>query len=856
MIFRRLILFLFMAFPLLAQDAAAPFPEMIFSPELKQGIPDTSVTDSSMEKSTTEQLSSPIYYWAEQVSVSRRSNRIYLSGKAKLRYENMNLEAERIMVDQDNRNLFAEGVVDTVDSLGNPIYTGTPVFAEKGEDPIYGTSLSYDFETRRGKINVGKTKMPPGYYRGDRINKISDNTLLVCDGYFTSCEYIDDPHFYFRSDQMRVQVKDKIIARPVYFYIADVPLFAIPFGVFPNKRGRTSGIVVPSYGESSFGGRFLKNIGYYWAPNDYLDATFLTDYYELLGFNFKTNLTYTVRYLLNGSVNGYFYPRDPNSGARRERWAVNFNHSQIIDPTMRISASGKFQSDKNLEKQYSSNIDQRLNQVITSNLTLSKRWKGTKNSLSANVSRTENLQTGDISYTLPSLRFSRSQSTIYETITGESPRGQREWYQEVYFSYNSQGLYKGSKTLQSDSSFLRTTSQGVQHDLSFNAPQKVLKYFSLNPSVSYQEIWVDEITTGSINPETNRVEYEQKKQFAARRTFNSSLSLKTTLFGLFEPNIGSLKFIRHKMDPQVSFTYTPDFSDPGYGYFQQITDTTGKEVKVDKFQKNPFSRTPTNESRFLRLSLGNLFQAKLTEDGEEKKIDLFTVNFSTGYNFKADSLRWQDLSTTLQATPFSGTNLSLSARHSFYAAGPTGSGKVERFLPDEGFLPRLVSLSAGFSFSLSDKTFNEESDKNKKPGQPDEEPTEDDGILSAGGLQQDLLDDENAAKNLDIPWRVNFNVNYSLDRNNIFNKNERLDLSTTASVSLTKNWRINWSGRFDLIDKDITYQSFSIYRDLHCWEMSFNWQPSFNYYSLQINVKTSMLRDIKVTKRPAGRAYY
>jgi len=303
---------------------------------------DSVQTDSAKTK---VQLEGPIIYSADVVSVSREANKIYLEGNAKVAYQTMTLEAARIMIDQDDHFLYAEGIADTTDSLGNPIYTGTPVFRERGDEPIEGITLTYDFHTKRGRIGQGKTKMPPGYYKGDRIHKIGEKTLLVEDGYFTSCEYIDNPHFYFRSDEMRVEMHEKIVARPVYLYIADVPVFVIPFGVFPSKKGRHSGILIPSYGESAYGGRFLKNIGYYWAPNYYIDATFTTDFYDKLGFTYRANLDYVLRYILNGRVSGFYFPRDPNRSNLENRWAFEFTHSQTIDPTLRLAAKGKFQSD-------------------------------------------------------------------------------------------------------------------------------------------------------------------------------------------------------------------------------------------------------------------------------------------------------------------------------------------------------------------------------------------------------------------------------------------------------------------------------------------------------------------------------
>ena len=806
-------------------------------------------TDSA---ETKVQLEGPIIYSADVVSVIREANKIYLEGNAKVAYQTMTLEAAKIMIDQDDHLLYAEGVSDTTDSLGNSVYTGKPIFHEKGDEPIEGITLTYDFHTKRGKIGQGKTKMPPGYYKGDRIYKIGEKTLLVEDGYFTSCEYIDNPHFYFRSDKMRIEMHEKIVARPVYLYIADVPIFVIPFGVFPSKKGRHSGILIPSYGESAYGGRFLKNIGYYWAPNDYIDATFTTDFYDKLGFTYRANLDYVLRYVLNGRVSGFYFPRDPNRPDFKNRWALEFTHSQTIDPTLRLAAKGKFQSDGDLAQDYASDYNRRTNQILTSNLTLSKKWPGTKNSLQFSLSRTENLQSGDISFTAPNLTFSRSQSSIYETFTGKPVRGTKEWYQSINFSYNGKILNKGSQRKNSESGeIIKDESRGVDHAISLNAPQKIFKYFNISPSASYSEIWVDEITEATIDSSTNNLVYYQEKQFAIRRMFNGNIGLNTTLFGLFEPNIGSLKYIRHKIDPRVTFTFAPDFSDPFYGYFTTVKDTLGNEKKVDKFRTNPFGRsTSTSKTQRMTISLNNLFQAKLINGDEETKLDLFRLDFATGYNFLADSLNWDNLRSNFRATPLTGVNFTLSSTHSLYKRGLNGSGARDEFS-----LPRLINLNANLGFSLDQNTFKFGEEKEKAEAEADKEGlgTEEDAL----GLENDYLyteekSDEFAAQRINIPWRINFSMNYNYDKSDINNIREKFNVKATANVTITKGWKINWTATYDVVENDLVYQSISIYRDLHCWEMSFNWQPSINYYSFRINVKTDILQDLKLTKHPSG----
>jgi len=825
-------------------------------------------TDSlnAAPKEKAPELEGPIKYWADHISLKDNGNLIHLSGNAKIIYQNMVLTAARIQIDRDNKLLTAAGVADSLDKEGQPVLRGTPVFEEPGQDPLRGNEIEYNFGTERGKVRMGKTEMEPGYYRGTQINRIADSTLLISDGIFTSCEYIDDPHFYFQSDKIRLKIKDKVVARPIVFYIADVPLAWLPFGIFPNKRGRHSGIVIPKYGESSRGGRFLRDMGYYWAASDYFDATLLMDYYDKLGFAYSADARYTIRYKLNGSVSGEYFPRDPYSGNRVERWRMSFAHSQEIDPTFRVSGSGSFSSDKSFARDLSSNINDRLNQNISSNLSISKYWKGTKNSMSLSASRQENLVTGNTSYVLPSLNFNHSQSSIYESITGKKVGGRRDWYQNVYYSYSSNLINKGSRTLQKDSSYADAQNQGIQHRLSLSAPMNILKYININPNLSFNEDWVDEVTTASYDSSTKLISFNQQKQFAARHTFTGSLSAKTTLYGLFEPNIGQLKFIRHKVDPSVSFNYTPDFSTDFFGYYDAVQDSNGNEVRYDRFRNAVFGGTSRSRSRSMSLRLGNVFQGKLIdEEGKEKKVDFLTANFSTNYNMEADSIKWSSLSSNLR-TVIMGKNIDVRMTHSFYKPNYLGYGQINKFES----LPRLLNLSTSLGFNLNNKTFAKKDKTKETTGRRSRSQSsaetadtdasgadENDGILelndiNQGRKAQDLEMEQ--TKQISIPWSMGLNLNYGLDKSNVYDTEQNIDLSANANLQLTKNWKISWNARFDLASKDLVYQSFNIYRDLHCWEMSFNWQPSSNrnveYYSFQINIKASMLQDIKVTKHP------
>jgi hypothetical protein len=314
---------------------------------------------------------------------------------------------------------------------------------------------------------------------------------------------------------------------------------------------------------------------------------------------------------------------------------------------------------------------------------------------------------------------------------------------------------------------------------------------------------------------------------------------------MFEPNIGSLKFIRHKMDPKVSFQFSPDFSDPSYGYFTTVVDSSGNEDKIDRFAGpgNPFSSTPRGKSQRMQMSLGNLFQAKLVDGEKETKMDLFRLNFSTSYDFLKDSINWAPLRTDFRSTPLKGVNLTISATHSFYEQRNGREIDILR-------APRLTNLNGNLGFSIDQNTFSqlwkEEKDKSEDNQETNEQ--EDEGVLD-DYLYKEEVSDEFAAKRITIPWRLNLGFNYN---QNELTDRKRFNVKAALNVTITKKWRINYTTTYDAILGELAYQSISIYRDLHCWEMSFNWQPTVNYYSFRINVKADILQDLKLTKHPSG----
>lgn len=832
-------------------------------------------TVGSAPAATQTGLEGPVKYWADTIDFSMDRRLSFLRGNVKIVYQNITLTAGKVTIDWKRSYMVATGVADSTDSLGNPVFRDNPVLTEKGNEPIRGVRLEYDFKNQRGKVLEGRTKMEPGFYAGKEIKKVGKETLFIRSGCFTTCDK-KHPHFYFCSSRMRVRVNKVAVAEPIVMYIADVPVFAVPFGVFPLQRGRRSGFIMPTYGENNIGGRYLEKFGFYWAASDYWDTTLLANFYEKTGIVYSGQLRYKKRYAFEGNISGNFAPRDVTTGEKRQRWNVNFQHRQNIGQTITLNANGAFQSDKTFLRQYSNDINQRLNQDLRTEVVMTKKWPASGNSLRMSMFRIENLQNGKVDLEFPRLLFSqRSGRTLSFTskrsrdpqqgrvdftlpdisfrqpqrnLFGYPSRGRKaSWYHNITYNYNTRYLSRGFEIHQGDSVNQRQVKTGWNHNVNMQFQNKLLSYLNVSQFVNLQELWVPEYLQYTWVDSLNDAVPDTVKRFRARHTFNMGISLKTTIYGLWEIPFLPVKIIRHKMDPLISFNYTPDFSAPGYGYVQTFRDSTGQSIKKDRFSGNLFGGTPLNQAQSMNISLKNLFQGKVFKNGEEKKIDLFRLDFSSRYNFLADSLKWGDIGSNLQASAHRDFNFSLTATHTLYKARRRGTGKRNELVWENNpfALPRLLNLQISASAHLAPPK--------KKAVTPDTSAP----AVPQTAFQTDITQDPvvQELRGFTLPWDLNLQLTYSYNRSDIRNPVQRFDVTVNGRFELTKNWRVRYDARLDLINKNIDYQSFSIYRDLHCWEMSFSWQPNsaFSSFRLEIRIKESALRDIKLTKTSRGR---
>ncbi|MBN1466387.1 LPS-assembly protein LptD [candidate division KSB1 bacterium] len=856
------------ALPLFAQESAPAEPVGLLAPDTTLSQP--------IEIEQDSELDTIVYYEAALIDNDLHARKSYLIGNASVRYKDITLKAGKITLDWDSHIIIAERVADTTwiaaDSAGTDStlrinWIGEPELQEGGTT-MTGVRMEYNYTTEKGRVLQGRSEVEGGKYVGQQIKRVGSNTYNVSHSTYTTCDLDSNPHFHFEARRMKMIPNDKVIAKPIIARLGHIPVFILPFAVFPHQSGRHSGLVIPRYGESVQEGRFLRELGYYWAPNDYFDAKGMVDFFEKSGFLFRAGANYAVRYSMNGRVNGSLTRKDYRGGGKERRWDLTFNHSQELSPTSRISAEGTFVSDKDFYKSYSTNLNTRLNRELRSNVTYSKSWPKPKLSLSVNLSHSHDLQQDLQNYTLPQFSFRRGQSPIF---AAKKKSRETRWYHSLYFSYNGNLMNSAREqytTVPRDTAYLDENgewvhetvddrikkweeSRSLAHDinLSMTSPKKYFGWLSLNQGLAFSEDWFVETYDYYYDSEKNRIESQDVGGFAARHSFSYSASANTKAYGVFPVRLGDINSFRHVMTPSVSLSWAPDFTQQGWGYYQYIDTPTGV-VKKDRFG----SGTPGVGGGNVGFSLRNLFQMRKGEGKDAKKIDLFNIDLSTSYNLKATQ-KLSDLRSSWTANPTRNMSLSASTSHSFYQYG------VDKMVWESGHLPRLTNVRFNFRIRLQGKAdgASRSDRRDSRLAQSYEEQQlmergEDDlNILEDHLLEgEDRFESERAIRSLTIPWRMNVAFNFDLNRNNPANPTRRyyMDISG-AEVGLTRNWRIGYSAHYDLAEMEISNHRFTIYRDLHCWEAHIDWVPTGpgRRVYVKVSIKAPMFKDIKVEKR-------
>jgi lipopolysaccharide assembly outer membrane protein LptD (OstA) len=778
--------------------------------------------------------------------VNKKKMDIY--GDASLIYKDMDLKSANIFVDFETNNLEAVGVPS--DSLPDK-FVKTPVLKE-GADVYEGFRMKYNFKTRRGHIASAGTEQEGAIYSGEKIKKVDDDIFFVEHGIYTTCE-VDFPHYHFYSSEMKVIQQEQMVAKWIWLHFGGVPFpFPLPFAVFPIESGRRSGLLPPAYGDDAQYGKYFSRFGYFWAISDYMDWNVTADIYTRGSYNLGSRFRYAKRYNYTGNLEGgysNFVVNEPNDPDRQERidWRVKWNHNQSIDPTLRFDANLEFISGNYLQRNVT-DYNELLRNEVVSNATIFKSWDESGNSLSLNYSRRQILQPGsendgNVNEVLPNLTFNMSQKYPFKR---KNAVGDQKWYELIGFNYNSQ--FQNNRNKIAGDLNIRG---GIQHNISTSASPKI-GFFSFTPSVRYQERWynkrIEQVYAGQTFDDKDSIVTRDVHEINMVRTFGLGVSTSTKFYGMFQPNAFGISAIRHTVNPSLSYNYQPDFSKPGWGYFDSYVNSAGEEIRYNKFQREIFGGPSAGEQQNISFSVSNIFEMKTSVDprdttSKEEKIQLLNLTASMGYNLAADSLNFSDLNLNYRTQIGDYFNFSGSSSFSPYDYS-ADNPRLNKFLINEGKgLLRLTRFDFSVSTSLSGERLRPKEDLDA----PEDE-------FQLGQTDQRVykgLYDEQEEADFTIPWDISLTYNYSLNKFQPLNPIHNSNITGGFNFNLTPAWKFTFTGSYDLRNKDFAAPQVRVSRDLHCWLMEFTWNPigTFRGYRFEIRVKAPQLQDLKITKR-------
>jgi lipopolysaccharide assembly outer membrane protein LptD (OstA) len=829
---------------------------------------DTMVNDSVNTKKKNNSIDLEVSYNAKDSIIFGMDNReVYLYKEAVVSYGTMNLKADYIIFDMTTNEVFATGLPDSTGKM-----VGKPVFTDN-DQVIEADSLHYNFKTSKGYILAVRTEQEGGYLLAEKTKKDELGHIHLKNGIYTTCD-APHPHFGLALTKAISIPGDKIVSGPAYLIIEDVALpIGVPFGFFPNTKTNTSGLLIPSYGEENGRGFYLRNGGYYFAINDYLDLRLTGDIYTNGTWGMRVGSMYKKIYKYNGNINARIYQNIngekglPNF-SKSSDYSVMWSHSQDskANPNQTFRASVNL-STRRFDQNHSAILENALTNTKQSSISFQKSWPNSPFNLTASANHSQNSNTGSVDLNLPKVSFNMSRLYPFER---KNRTGPKKWYEEIQLSYSSSldNRIRTVDTLLFTSQVWDNMVYGFKHDIpiSWNYKPKKLKSFTFSPNLRYSGVaygnYIEKRREQYSDADTSfyYTVTDTINKFRYAHSYYPSVS-----FGLAPKIYGSFQFkkpdskivaIRHVMSPSASFTYIPDVSAAVPDYYRELYDEDGNLLEKYSIFRNGIYGTPAlgRRVRTMSLSLRNNIEAKVRQENdtttEYKKIKILdNFNFSSNVNFD-DSIKFSPVSINGNTRFFNG-KANVSFRGSFDPYAQDSLFRRINYLEykKNGNIGRLTSagMSVGMSF-----------EGGSKKGKPDETNNSDNNQdFPAGTADQisneyDTFDEDyyGGATDFDIPWtlRVDYSLNYSKPRD------EATVIQTiraSGSFSLTPKWQFTYQTGYDFKNSKITTSNIGISRDLHCWEMRLTAVPFGIYksFNFMINVKSAILQDLKYNKR-------
>lgn len=852
---------------------------------------DTLAADTARKEKQKDAIDAPVKYIANDSVVWTREGNAYLYGAAQVNYENIELTADVMSMNMDSNVVYAIG---RPDSTGEII--GSPIFVDAGTE--YETDrLRYNFKSKRGKINEVYTEQGDGYMAGRDAKKDSNNVFYMQNGTYTTCD-AEHPHFYIALTRAKIRPKKDVVFAPAYLVVEDVPLpLAIPFGYFPFASDYSSGFIMPSYGDETERGFYLRDGGYYFAINDRMDLRVTGEIFTKGSWGVAAASTYAQRYKYSGSFS--FNYLVTKQGERNlpdysvgKNFRVQWSHRQDAKavPNSNFSASVNFATSSYERSNLNSLYNPVLNSqsVRTSSVSYSRTFPEIGLSISATTNISQNVQDSIVSLTLPNLSVSLSKKYPFKR---KKRAGDERWYEKISLSYS--GQMSNSITTKEDqifkSNLIKDWRNGFSHRIPISATFQLFNYINITPSFNYNERWYFKKVNRSWDDISRTAVNDTVYGFNRVYNYNLALSMNTTLYGYYQP-AGFMKnsrvhMVRHVFKPSVSFSYAPDFSADRYGYYDSYT-YTDEDGEVHLVEYSPYSGSlygvpGKGKTGSITFDVSNNVEMKWRARNDSlKKVSIIDeLGASISYNMAAKEKPWSNLSTRLRLKLSKSYTFSLNATWATYAYEFNDKGQVVVGNKTEwsyGRFGRFQGMSQNLSYTFNNQTFDkvkklfgfgddEEEADEEKDGETDGDKSK--GVASMvakrGNNSKKATVDDDGYMPFKFPW--NFTVSYGImmaenTSAKINVKSMRYpyrftqNMNFSGNVGISDNWKINFTSGYNFEYKKLTTTTMNIARDLHCFEMSCGIVLApYTSFNFSFRATSQMLADaLKIDKRSSG----
>lgn len=860
-------------------------------------LPDTSLRDSLYKdtvRKSKSALEEPVSYSAkDSITFDYTNSRAHLFGGSQVNYQNLQLTADDISLSLDSSLVHASGRPDSTGAI-----QGKPLF-KQGEDEYEPDRISYNFKTRKAFISNVYTQEGEGFMQSREGKRDSSGVMYVQNGKYTTCD-AEHPHFYVSLTRAKMHPGKNVIFGPAYLVVEDVPLpLAIPYGFFPFSSSYKSGFIMPTYGDETTRGFYLRDGGYYFAINDKVDLKVLGEFYTKGSWGLSAQTNYKKRYRFGG--NFYFSYQNTKEGEKNmpdysvsKSFKLTWSHRQDAkaNPTQTFSASVNFATSSyernNLTSMY--NPESYTQSTRTSSVSYSKSFSKVGLTLSGTFNLSQNMRDSSISVTLPTLSISQSR---FNPFKRKKAAGKERWYEKIAMSYT--GTLANSINTKEDklfhSSLVKDWRNGMRHQVPISASFSMLNYINVTPSFTFTDRMYTHKVMQGWDTERQDVQRDTVYGFYNVYNYNMSISANTKLYGMYRPMpwFGGKKIaaIRHVFTPTVSFSYAPDFSQSRFGFYDSYvkTDANGNvsTVRYSPFSGMMYGTVGQGMTGSVTMDVANNIEMKVRTDKDStgyRKISLIDeLGGSLSYNMAAKRRPWSDLNLRARIKLTKKYTYSMNAVFATYAYEKDENGRV--YVGDHtewsrGRFGRFQGTAQNISYPISNETFRKLFGKKHRTTTSDDELDEEEETDptmqnvdpdrkkgKTGANQESNGDvDEDGYLKFSLPWSINIGYGVTIRENTQGRFNDKRmrypyklshTLNLSGNIRISEGWNINFSSGYDFNMHKLSMTTASLSRDLHCFQMSCSMVISpYTSYNFTFACKAGTLADALKWKKQSS----